>query len=45
MKLTTYRTDDGTKLGIKTERGILDVARAGQRPAWPVRRARTPFIR
>ena len=29
MKLITYRTDDGTKLGIKTERGILDVARAG----------------
>ena len=29
MKLTTYRTDDGTKLGIKTEGGILDVARAG----------------
>ena len=28
MKLTTWRTDDGIKIGIKTERGLLDVARA-----------------
>ncbi len=28
MILTTYQTDDGNKLGIKTERGILDVAAA-----------------
>ena len=28
MILTTFQTDDGIKLGIKTERGILDVAAA-----------------
>ena len=28
MILTTYQTDDGIKLGIKTKRGILDVAAA-----------------
>ncbi|MCY3781243.1 MAG: fumarylacetoacetate hydrolase family protein [Chloroflexi bacterium] len=28
MILTTYQTDDGNKLGIKTGRGILDVAAA-----------------
>ena len=28
MKLLTYQTDDGLKLGIVTERGILDVAAA-----------------
>ena len=28
MILTSYQTDDGVKLGIKTERGILDVAAA-----------------
>ncbi len=28
MILTTYQTDDGIKLGIKTEQGILDVAAA-----------------
>ena len=28
MILTAYQTDDGVQLGIKTERGILDVARA-----------------
>ena len=28
MKLLTYQTDDGFKLGIVTERGILDVAAA-----------------
>ena len=28
MILTTYYSDDGIRLGIKTERGILDVARA-----------------
>ena len=28
MILTTYQSDDGIQLGIKTERGILDVAAA-----------------
>ena len=28
MRLTTYQTDDGNKLGIKTARGVLDVAAA-----------------
>jgi 2-keto-4-pentenoate hydratase/2-oxohepta-3-ene-1,7-dioic acid hydratase in catechol pathway len=28
MKLLTFRTDDGLKLGIKTEQGILDIAKA-----------------
>ena len=28
MRLTTYKTSDGIQLGIKTERGILDVAAA-----------------
>ncbi len=28
MRLLTYQTDDGFKLGVKTERGVLDVAAA-----------------
>ena len=28
MRLLTYQTDDGFKLGAKTERGVLDVAAA-----------------
>ncbi len=40
MKLTTYQSDDGYKLGIVTERGVLDVAAAAQ--AAGVTRAITP---
>lgn len=30
MKLLTYQTDEGLKLGVKTERGILDVFKASR---------------
>ena len=40
MKLLTYQSDDGLKLGIKTERGILDVAAAAA--AAGAKRAITP---
>ena len=40
MILTTFQSDDGVRLGIKTERGILDVAAAAR--AAGVTRAITP---
>jgi 2-keto-4-pentenoate hydratase/2-oxohepta-3-ene-1,7-dioic acid hydratase in catechol pathway len=40
MRLLTYNSDDGRKLGIKTARGILDVAAAAA--AAGVKRAITP---
>ena len=40
MRLLTYKSDDGLKLGISTERGILDVASAAAAAGVP--RAITP---
>ena len=40
MILTTYQSEDGVRIGIKTERGILDVAAAAR--AAGVTRAITP---
>ena len=40
MRLLTYQSDDGLKLGIKTAQGVLDVAAAaagGGRPSAPSR--------